>query len=109
MSPRRNASSDIVASLRDRAEVERYTAACRVLRTHIVHRRDIPGGKDFLFSGPPDALHDALRVVVAAEHRANRLLQTDFAQIDEYFLLRMTGGEDSQAVIAGYFTPDEDL
>jgi hypothetical protein len=109
MNPRRNVSSDIVASLRDQAEVERYTAACRVLRTHLVHRRDIPGGKDFLFSGPPEALHDALRVVVVAEHKANRLLQTDFAQVDEYFLLRMTGGEDSQAVIAQYFEPDENL
>jgi hypothetical protein len=58
---------------------------------------------DFLFSGPPNTLHDALRAVVVAEHARNKGLQLDFARIGAFYLLRVLGGPERQEEIVAFF------
>jgi hypothetical protein len=74
-----------------------------LLKMRLVHTRDIPNGKDFLFLGPRDPLYDSLRSVLQFENRAKRLIHVDFAAVDEYFLLRMSGPESAQEIISTYF------
>ncbi|MEK9136234.1 MAG: hypothetical protein AAB393_03860 [Bacteroidota bacterium] len=92
MSPRagRSHKDEIVATLRDAESIKRFTDVQSLLKNHLVHTREILNGKDFLFAGPSGSLHDALRYV-------------DFAQVDEFFLLRVVGSEADQEMIAGYF------
>jgi hypothetical protein len=94
---------DIVAVLKDDAKVERFTAAQQFLRQHLIHRRDILNGKDFLFAGGSAEVHQALKTLVAIEHEASRFLQFDYVQIDEYFLLRVVAEALYQDMIDTYF------
>ncbi len=73
------------------------------LRKHLIHRRDVPNGKDFLFAGPPGEIHAALTKLVAIEHMQSGGLQYNYTQIDEFFLLRVLGPPDRQAEIASFF------
>jgi hypothetical protein len=82
---------------------ERFTAIRHVLRQYLVHKRSIPNGKDFLFQGPQDELHGSLRMLVEIERTHARFLQFDYAQVEEYFLLRVVGSEAHQHAIAVYF------
>jgi len=94
---------DVVAILSDQKDVERFTAARQRLKQHLVHTRDLLVGKDFLFSGPPDELHEALKSLVEIEHRCSRFLQFDYVQIEEYFLLRVGGSPEYSHIIESYF------
>jgi len=87
----------------DPKDLERFNAARELLRQHRIHTRDIVNGKDFLFSGPIEVLHTALKELLEIEHRASRFLQFDYAQVNEYFLLRITGSRRHQETIATYF------
>ncbi|MGH9425817.1 MAG: hypothetical protein ACRD2L_05855 [Terriglobia bacterium] len=103
-SGRRASHTDhVVSSLRDPKEIERFTAARQKLKQHLVHTREILNGKDFLFSGPVDELHGALKDLVEIEHRCSRFLQFDYAQIEEYFLLRIGGLPEHSHIIESYF------
>jgi len=84
-------------------DLKRLAAAKSLLSLHRVHTRDIVNGKDFLFSGPSEELHVALKHLLVAEHQIKRFLQFDFVQIDQYFLLRITGSKEYQEAIASYF------
>jgi len=94
---------EIVSVLKNSEKVERFTAARQLLQGHLIHRRDIPNGKDFLFSGPSEELHQALKTLVAIEHEASRFLQFNYVQIDDYFLLRVVASTSFQDVIDSYF------
>ncbi len=100
---RATATQEVSLTPHDPKDLERFAAARALLRAHRIHTRDILNGKDFLFSGPIEKLHDALKELLEIEHRTNRFLQFDYAQIDEYFLLRIVGSKRYQDIIATYF------
>ena len=94
---------DVSSAPLDPEDLERFTAARTLLKKHRIHTREILNGKDFLFSGPVETLHNSLKELLEIEHRTNRFLQFDYAQIDEYFLLRIVGSERHQDTITTYF------
>jgi len=96
------------AGLSSTAEAASFEAAKRLLKQHLIHKREIPNGRDFLFSGPKTELHDALKSLVEIEHKRNRLLHLDYVQVDEYFLLRIMGSEEYGEIIQEYFERDEE-
>ncbi|HCV43466.1 MAG TPA: hypothetical protein DGH68_08265 [Bacteroidetes bacterium] len=100
---RRSHKDEVVATLHDKETIKRYIEAQALLQRYLVHTREILHGKDFLFLGPEEELHEALRLLVEVEHRSNRFIHVDFAQVDEYFLLRVIGSGVDQQVISGYF------
>jgi hypothetical protein len=75
-----------------------------VLSAHLVHTREIPNGRDFLFAGPAEQIRDALRKLVEIEHRQEPLLHFDYAQVEDYFLLRIIGSSQYAERIRDYFT-----
>lgn len=80
----------------------------RLLRAHLVHTRDVANGKDFLFSGPAQPLHDALRQVTLIEQaREGEHLRLDFAEVGPFFLLRVIGGPAQQAEIAAFLEAED--
>ena len=93
----------VVSSLGNHPDAERYRAAIEFLQMHLMIKRDIPNGKDFLFSGPEKQVLEALKVLTAVEHRSSPFLQFDYARINGYYLLRVIGGAEHQDAIAGYF------
>lgn len=99
----RSHKDDVVAALQDKGTITKFTAAQVLLKSHLVHTREIPNGKDFLFLGPQEELHSALKLIAEVEHTSSRFLHLDYAQVDQYFLLRVVGSESEQLVIAGYF------
>jgi len=96
-------TDEIAVSLGDQKAVARFRVARGFLQQHLVVKREIPNGVDFLFTGLAGELHGALKELVEIEHRASRFLQFDYAQIDDYFLLRVVGGEEHQETIHTYF------
>lgn len=100
---KRSHAEDIGIALGDPQAVERFTVARRFLQAHLVVRREIPNGVDFLFSGEAADLHAALKDLVEIEHRASRFLLVDYTEIDEYLLLRVIGGAEHRETIEGYF------
>ena len=77
--------------------------SCAFLREHIVHKREIPNGMDFLFMGPAMEIHDALKQWVSVEQAENGFLQFDFAKIDDCYLLRVAGAAKYRQRIRAYF------
>ena len=103
-------TDDITARLSDRSEVQAYAAARKKLAKNLVHTRDIPNGRDFLFTGDPGELREALRKLVEVEHvLPHHPLHLDYALIDEYFLLRITGTHRYGDIIRSYFEEGEEL
>jgi len=100
---RRSHTEEIAFSLGDHKAVERFTLAQAFLKQHLVVKRDIPNGRDFLFTGPQHDLQNALKELVEIEHRASRFLLFDYAPIDDYFLLRVVAGPEHQETIDAYF------
>ena len=96
-------TEDIISSLRDKRDIERFTAARVLLQRHLVLKRDILHGKDFLFSGSSAEIHGALKNLVGIEHQSSRFLQFDYTRIDDYFLLRIVGESKFQQTIDSYF------
>jgi len=75
----------------------------QLLRTYLIHTREVPNGKDFVFSGPPQLLHDLLRRLVLSEQaRWGELLRLDFTDVGPFYLLRVIGGPSEQAEIASF-------
>jgi hypothetical protein len=98
-----SAAQEVASAPHDPEDLECFTAARALLKQHRIHTRDILNGKDFLFSGPAEEVHAALKKLLEIEHRTNRFLQFDYAQIDKYFLLRIVGSKRHQDIIAAYF------
>lgn len=98
-----SAAQEIASAPHDPNDLECFTAARDLLKQHRIHTRDILNGKDFLFSGPVEALHTTLKKLLEIEHRTNRFLQFDYAQVDKYFLLRIVGSKRHQGDIVAYF------
>ncbi len=96
-------AEQIAATLGDPGAAERFTVARLVLRQHLLVRREIPNGRDFLFPGDQPGVQESLRELVAIEHRASRFLLFDYARIEEYFLLRVVGAPEHSPVIETYF------
>ena len=103
MATRRRHSDEVVATIRDQDEVGQFTSARQLLRQHLLCVREIPNGRDFLFSGSLEQIQEALRRLVQIEHKYSRFLQFDHAQVEEYFLLRIVGLPDHEEVIQTYF------
>jgi len=99
----RSHKDDVVAALQNKETVAQFTAALVLLKCHLVHTREIPNGKDFLFLGPQEELHNALKLVVEVEHASGKLLHLNYVEVDQYFLLRVSGQEGEQQIIAAYF------
>ncbi len=93
----------VISALRDAKAAERYTGARLFLQMHLVVTRDIPNGKDFLFSGDAAQIQEALKTLVAIEHRSSPFLEFDYARIEQYYLLRVVGGPEHQDTIGRYF------
>ncbi len=100
---KRSHADEIALSLGDRGAAERYSAACAYLRQRLMVKREIPNGRDFLFSGPERELQEALRELVSVEQKASRFFQFDVVRIDEYFLLRVVAGAEHREAIDHYF------
>jgi hypothetical protein len=101
---RRKHSDELVARLSDRSEAVAYAHARRILANNLVHTREIPNGRDFLFAGNVSELRDALRTLVEIEQAIpSQPLHLDYVLIDEYFLLRITGTHHYSEVIRTYF------
>jgi hypothetical protein len=100
---RRSHADDVVSALPSRADRERFTCARETLKAHLVHKREVPNGRDFLFSGPGDILHPALRDLRELESRCSRFLEFDYAQIEDIFLLRIVAMAAHQPLIESYF------
>ncbi len=100
---RRRHAEDVLSGLKNRSEVESFTAARIVLLQYLIHTREIPNGCDFLFSGPANEIHGALRTLVDVERMHGSFLSLDYARVDEYFLLRVTGSGQYGEMIRGYF------
>ena len=92
-----------VGTLRDTPTTRQFIDARDLLKRYLVHTREILNGKDYLFLGPKTELHNALKLIVDVEHGNSRFLHVDFAQVDEYFLLRVVGSEANQQLISEYF------
>ena len=93
----------VISALRDQSERERFVNARKLLGKHVIHKREIPNGRDYMFSGPADTLHDALRDLTSLEQSTSRFLQFDYARVDDYFLLRIVGLREHQGTIDSYF------
>jgi hypothetical protein len=100
---RRSLNGEAVGTPRDKETMQTFAGARRLLKKHLVHTREVPNGRDFLFLGPNVELHDALRLVIDVEQKNRRFIHFDFARVDEYFLLRVLGTEADQVHITGYF------
>ena len=94
---------EVLASVRNPQESERFMQARQVLQKHLVHTREIPNGKDFVFSGPAEVVHQALRDLLSIEHQVGRFLLFDYARVDEFYLLRIVGTESYEEAIDSYF------
>ncbi len=94
---------EVLSSVRDPQESGRFLRARQVLQEHLVYTREILNGKDFVFSGADEIVHQALRDLVAIEHQVGRFLQFDYARIDDYYLLRIVGTEAYKDAIDAYF------
>ena len=101
-------SGEIRSGLSSSAEAASFEAVKGLLKQHLIHKREIPNGRDFLFSGPATELHDALKSLVEINHKRNQLLHLDYVQVDEFFLLRIMGSGEYAEIIQGYFEGDDE-
>jgi hypothetical protein len=95
----------LLALLGESDEARRFRSARTILRETLVMTRDTPIGRDYLFAGSPGDIRDALRAIIAIEHRHDCGLHLDYALVEDYVLLRIVGGEELREVILGYFDP----
>lgn len=100
---RRSHADDVLSALPSSGERERFSAARALLKRHLVHLREVPNGRDFLFSGPPEQLHAALRDLKALESRCTRFMEFDYARIEDVFLLRIVAHPRYLGTIETYF------
>lgn len=99
----RNHREELAATLANRADIDRLIGALQVLRPHLVHTREVPNGLDFLFSGPEEDLHAALRTLTEIERHGKCGLHIDYVRIDAFFLLRILGSPECQDQILSFF------
>lgn len=95
---------EVLSSVHDPQASERFMQARQTLQEHLIYTREILNGKDFVFSGPENLIHLALRDLVAVEHQVGRFLLFDYAKVDEYYLLRIVGTEGYKEAIDTYFS-----
>ncbi len=100
---RRSHAEEVISALRSQDEREKFTRAREFLTRHLVHKREIFNGRDFLFSGPAPEIHEALRNLRDLESRCSRFLEFDYAQVDDFFLLRIVSHPQYQDTIDTYF------
>jgi hypothetical protein len=99
----RSHTREILASLADPRDAEKFLASIHVLRPHLMHTREVPNGRDFLFSGPAEELRGALRALTEIETRGGCHIHLNYVQLEGYFLLRVVGSEECQDLILSYF------
>ncbi len=105
MSPVNPHIVELVSSLADQGEQERFMKALNTLGPHVVHKREVSNGKDFLFGDTSESLHDALKDLVSLEHHVHHKVQFNYARLENFFLLRITGKTDTQPLIDTFFEP----
>jgi hypothetical protein len=94
---------EVLSAVRDPESSGRFLRARQTLQEHLVYTREILNGEDFVFSGPEEEVHQALRNLVTIEHQVGRFLLFDYAKIDDFYLLRIVGTERYQEAIRAYF------
>ncbi|MFN0157241.1 MAG: hypothetical protein ACKVRP_04110 [Bacteroidota bacterium] len=103
MAGRRSHSEEVVSTLPDVKDRDRFTNARLLLKQHLIHTREVSNGKDYLFAGPRGQLLVALKDLRDLEQRCSRFLQFDYAEVEEYFLLRIVSLSQHQEIIETYF------
>jgi hypothetical protein len=104
--PVRSHTQELLAKLSDPKDIDRFLSAIAVLRPRLVHTREIPNGLDFLFEGPEEEIHGALRSLTEIEPRGGCPIQLNYVRIETYFLLRVLGSQECQDLIRSYFDSD---
>jgi hypothetical protein len=99
----RSHTREILASLADPRDAEKFLASLTVLRPCLIHTREVLNGRDFLFSGPTEELRRALRTLTEIETRGGCHIHLNYVQLEGYFLLRVVGSEECQDLILSYF------
>ena len=99
--------NDIVSSLPDQSEKERFMKALNALGPHVVHKREVSNGRDYLFESGSQPLHDALKELVSLEHCVGNSVQFNYARLEDFLLLRITGKNEIQPLIDAFFEPDQ--
>lgn len=99
----RSHTQEILAKLANPQDADRFVAAIAVLKPRLVFVREVANGLDFLFAGPEEELHAALRNLTEIEPRGGCHLQLNYVRIDAYFLLRVLGSQECQDLIRSYF------
>ncbi len=99
--------ADIVSSLSDQSEKERFMKALNTLGPHVVHKREVSNGKDYLFDSASESLQEALRDLVSLEQRVGHTVQFNYARLEDFLLLRITGRTETQPLIDAFFEPDQ--
>ncbi len=102
--PRPSHIDEVLSSVHDPQASRRFMRARQLLQERLVCTREILNGKDFVFSGPDEEVHQALHDLIAIEHQAGRFLLFDYAKVDEFYLLRIVGTEEYKSVIETYFS-----
>jgi hypothetical protein len=74
----------------------------------LIVTREIPNGRDFLFSEGSEQMHSVLKALVEFERGHDRNLQCDYVKVEEYFLLRIIGSKDVQERIQRFFNGGEE-
>ncbi len=99
----RSHTQELLSKLTSPQDAGRFLSAIAVLRPLLVHTREIPNGLDFLFSGPEQEVHAALRSLTEVEPRGGCNLQLSYVRIEAYFLLRVLGSQECQDLVRSYF------
>lgn len=73
------------------------------MRQYLVHVREVPNGYDFIFNGSTSELHNILHQFIKDESEASKPLDFIHAQVQESFILRVTGPVDMKSQIKDYF------
>jgi hypothetical protein len=99
----RSHTQEILAKLANPQDADRFISAVAVLRPRLIYTREVANGLDFLFAGPEQEIHAALRSLTEIEPRGGCHLQLNYVRIETYFLLRVLGSQECQDLIRSYF------
>ena len=89
--------------LRNLALVETRTNSRTYLQQYLVHVRDLPNGYDFIFKGVSQKFHSTLHEFISLESKLSRTINFAHAQVEDSFILRLTGPPEMKSKIKKYF------
>jgi hypothetical protein len=95
--------ANVVSGMTDQSEKAKFMKALDTLGPHVVHKRVVPNGRDFLLGDTSSNVHEALKDLASLERRVSHAVKFDYARLENYFLLRITGKTEHQSMIDGFF------